>query len=287
MEIPRTGLKTSGQELAEIPRHRFEAADDLDAEAGLFHLVEGGHRYDLLWMPKPGAKRLFVMLSGDAMRKRYDPPVFQRWKWAPMLPGHCLYVSDPSTYLHPRLGLAWYAGTASYDPQVVIARLVGEISRAKGVPRSGIVTYGSSGGGFAALRLAAALPAAIAVPINPQVTITDYEMRNVETYTEIAFGTRDRALALALYPRLSLQACRDALFDRRIIYIQNRLDNHHHDIHFTPFCRMMETTAQANPTHGRFRRLVFEHEGGHGAAETQEVFDQAMRIVTRWTDQSL
>lgn len=283
MEIPRGGLKTSGQELAEIPRHGFGAADDLGPEAGLFHLVEGGHRYDLLWMPKPGAKRLFVMLSGDAMRKKYDPPVFQRWKWAPMLPGHCLYISDPSTYLHPRLGLAWYAGTASYDPQAVIARLVSQIAQAQGVPRGSIVTYGSSGGGFAALRLAAALPAAIAVPINPQVTVTGYQMSNVETYLEIAFGTRDRALALQLYPRLSLQACREALLGRRIVYIQNCCDTHHLEAHYTRFCGMMKAPLEPNPDQGAFRRLLFDHEGGHGAAETQEIFDQAMRIVADWT----
>jgi hypothetical protein len=282
-EIPRKGLKTSGRELAQIPRRPYGAAADLPQTPALLHLLEGGHRYDLLWMPQPRARRLFVMLSGDAMRKKYDPPVFQRWKWAPMLPGHCLYIADPSTYLHPRLGLSWYAGTVSYDPQAVIARLVGEIARQHDVPPGNVITYGSSGGGFAALRLAAALPDAIAVPINPQVTITDYEMRNVETYLDIAFGTRERALALELYPRLSLRAEHATLQKRRIIYIQNRLDTHHHEAHYKPFCDMMEADPEAEPECGRFRRLLFEHEGGHGAAESQEVFDRAMAIIAGWT----
>ena len=34
---------------------------------------------------------------------------------------------------------------------------------------------------------------------------------------------------------------------------------------------------------GSFRLLFFEREGGHGAAETQEVFDAALEIVTGWT----
>jgi hypothetical protein len=29
--------------------------------------------------------------------------------------------------------------------------------------------------------------------------------------------------------------------------------------------------------------LLFEHEGGHGAAESQEVFDRAMAIIAGWT----
>ena len=284
-QIPRGGTKTPIAHLTEIPRLPWEGPERLSDTTAIYRFEDAeGTRQDLLWAPKEGATRLFVLFSGDAMRSKYDPPVFQRWKWASALPGDVLYISDPTLWIDDTLGLAWYSGTAEHDPLAGIVALIRAIAAARGVPESAIVTYGSSGGGFAALRVAAALPEAIAVPINPQTTITDYEFRNVEKYLRTAFGTADRALALERHPRLSLAAVKEALAGRRIVYIQNLLDPHHVESHLAPFARLMGVDPETeNRDTGSFRLLFFEREGGHGAAETQEVFDAALEIVTGWT----
>ena len=71
----------------------------------------------------------------------------------------------------------------------------------------------------------------------------------------------------------------EQLKDRNIVLIQNTLDTHHYEKHYKPFCAAMGVSADANINEGRFRRILFEHEGGHSKAETPEVFDLAMRIV--------
>lgn len=271
--IPRGSLKNPASDLKNMPRLSYKTTGDLINIPALYKHHAGGHIYDFLFSPNAGTKKLFVLFSGDAMRKKYDPPVFQRWKWAEAFPGHCLYISDPALYLDEKLGLAWYAGNKDFDPMTVISRLITDIATTMGVPADGIVTYGSSGGGFAALRALTFLPQATAVPVNPQTDITQYEFKNVERYTEIAFGTRDRGEALKLAPRLSLFNAMNVLRSRRIIYMQNSTDTHHLNEHFIPFRDMLGPDAK------NFEAIIFDVDGGHGAAEPQEAFDRAMKII--------
>jgi hypothetical protein len=279
-DIPQQAGKVSLAHLQDMPEQAYSAGA-LSAEVpGRFWFDDKGFRFDLLWRPNPGHRRLFVFFSGDAMRSRNDPPVFQRWSWGPHFPGHCLYFSDPSLYLHPRLGLAWYAGTQKYDPLPAIARTIREICLAQDIPLSRVFSYGSSGGGFAALRLLSMLPDIGAIAINAQTNVTRYEKKNTERYLDICFAKRDRVQALKDYPqRLSLFVHVPVLLGRRIIYIQNEMDTHHYDIHYRPFCGAMGSDAEANETEGPFRRLLFAHEGGHTKAETPEVFGKALDIV--------
>ena len=172
MEIPKSSGKVSLDSLSHIraealtPQTRYS----ID-EALLYHETIAGHRIDYLWHPNLEHRRLFVLFSGNAMRSRNDPPVFQRWSWASHFPGSCLYVSDPSLYLHPDLGLAWYSGTEKFDPMPSILQRALDIAAQSGVPRKNIFSYGSSGGGFAALRFAAITEGIGAISVNPQIQI--------------------------------------------------------------------------------------------------------------------
>ncbi|GGL78985.1 glycosyltransferase [Wenxinia marina] len=266
----RRGLKDSAETLDHLPRRDYPGPDALGDEPAIYAATHEGWRYDLLFSPKAGADRLFVFFSGNAMRKKYNPPVFQRWKWAPAMPGHCLYISDPTILLDDALGLAWYCGTPDHDPQDRIAALIREIAMAQGVAPEGITTYGSSGGGFAALRILPALPGASAIAINPQIDVTRYQTKNVEQYTGIAIGTRDRAEALARMPRLSLLNRTEALAGRRIAYLQNTLDLHHMSAHYRLFREEMQRLGSRT-----FHPVLFTAEGGHGAAETPEAMVKA------------
>ena len=239
------------------------------------------YRFDYLWHPNVEIQsRLFVLFSGDAQRTRNNPPVFQRWSWAQYFPGHCLYVSDPSLFLDENLGLAWYAGTSTFDPMPRIIDTVQRLASKLGVDARHIYTYGSSGGGFASLRMAALCPEVCAVAVNPQINITQYEFKNVDRYLRLCYEGRGRDESLREFAsRLNMVEHAGVLRGRRIIYIQNVLDTHHHEVHFKPFCQAMGCEPVENRSEGMFRRLLFSHEGGHVKAETQDVFDAAMTII--------
>lgn len=279
--IPKQSGKVSGTSLADLPRLNLNAGAQVSpSDTALLECVSGGHRFDYLWKPKPGAKRLFVLFSGDAMRKSYNPPVFQRWSWADHFPGHCLYVSDPMLYMSRDLGLTWYAGTADLDPMEVIIRRVQAMLPLVGLTAENVVAYGSSGGGFAALRMASMMEGATAIAINPQTNIAKYERRSPDRYAKICLKRADRHEALADFPmRMNLLCHADRLAQRRIIVIQNLMDTHHHSEHYLPFCAAMGATGDENRDTGTFRRILFSHEGGHGKAETPEAFTAALDIL--------
>ena len=271
----RGGIKDSAETLADLPQAHYDGPRSLRSAPAIYDTTRDGHRFDFLLSPREGADRLFVFFSGDAMRSKYNPPVFQRWKWAPMMPGHCLYVSDPTLAISDTLGLSWYCGTEHWDPQARIAEIVGEVASRLGVTADRIVTYGSSGGGFASLRILPALPQASAITINPQTDVTRYKFKNVEKYIDLAAGTRDRAEALRRMPRLSLYSIVDELRDRRIAYLQNTLDDHHYEAHYQPFRAALAEDGAAP----RFAAIEFSAEGGHGAAETPEAINNALDLV--------
>lgn len=281
MTIPHHSGKTTLSQLKDVEQVELTATTKLPEEKPLLmRESHDGLRFDYLWKPNSGARRLFVFFSGDALRSKNDPPVFQRWTWSSFFPGHCLYVSDPSLHLDGQLGLAWYSGTRDVDPMPPIIERVRWVAEQLNVPVDDVCGYGSSGGGFAALRMASLMEGAGAVAINPQIAIPEYHGKAVEKYLRICFGETDRAVAFEKYPeRLSVLEHCDRLIGRKLIYIQNTLDVHHLEKHYKPFCRGMGVSPDANEDEGTFRRLLFSDEGGHAKAESQEVFDKAMRII--------
>lgn len=246
-----------------------------------------GLRYDMLWAPARLPRdrtRLFVLFSGRVFRDKMNPPVFQRWSWASRFPGNCLYVSDPSLWLNPSLGLAWYTGTAKHDPLPVIANTVRRIAETKAIAAQDIYGYGSSGGGFTALRFASLFDGAGAIAINPQVNILNYFPGLLKPWMRHCLpGFTQEELAERFSDRLSLLPHMPQLTHRRLIYAQNRMDKHHLIEHYPTFCTAAGVGVEACNT-GRFRRILFDEPGGHPAAETQDVFHQILQIITTDTE---
>lgn len=280
-------------QLSHIPKFDLQRSDHLSDEPCLYFLEENGFKFDFLWNPARESRFLFILFSGDALRKKLDPPVFQRWKWAHHFPGHCLYVSDPSLYLYEKLGLAWYAGTSNFDPAPVIASVVNRFASQLEIEEHHIWTYGSSGGGFAALRMLEFLPKAGAVAINPQTNILSYSAKSVELFLRVCFEGRSRARALQEFPhRLSLLNNPVTFQGRPIIYLQNTLDTHHYYDHYLPFCQILDvnplpadapdlTQIRIN----NFTSIHFYHPGGHKGAETPEAFNRALSTIQTWAPQ--
>lgn len=270
--IPKFSGKVSLANLDEVSKAEWAGVPAQDS--CVYHHDEDGLRYDFLWRPAPGSDKIFILFSGDAMRKDNDPPVFQRWSWAPHFPGHCLYFSDPSLYLNEKMGLAWYAGTEKIDVQAVIVEIIRGFLAKLGLNEENVYGYGSSGGGFATLRLLHFMPKAAAIAINPQTSVCRYEYKNVERYLDVCFNGRSREEALRDFPeRLDLTSTPERLRGKRVAIIQNLLDTHHYEEHFKPLCAKLGTGFEHDPQDPALRRILFSHEGGHKKAETQEAFD--------------
>lgn len=276
---PKHAGKTSAEKLQSVPRWRWMHSGTLPETATLLDFHFGNHRFDFLWNPKHGAERLFVLFSGDALRAKNNPPVFQRWSWSRFFPGHCLFVSDPALYASDKISLAWYSGARDCDYLKVIACIVDEVCARLAVSADSVYAYGSSGGGFAAIRLLHFLHKANAIAINPQTRVCEYEYRSVERYLSALLGASGRNEGEEKFAE-RLNLCKYAKFlkGRKIFYVQNEADVHHVNMHYQPFCEALGFQAEHDLNHKHFKRYHFSHPDGHKRAEPPEVF---LEIVSR------
>lgn len=283
IQVPKNSGKTPASALDDMKRISLKDFMSDMREPAMVKFSDGLN-YDMLWQPKADASKLFVMLSGDAMRSKYEPPIFQRWSWAPFMPGHCLYISDPTILLSDKMGLAWYSGTQDHYPCERIADLIKDMVEKLKIEYKDVVLYASSGGGFAALKTATFLQGVNVVAINPQTDISKFDAKSVERYFNEAWGYSSRKEAMSNNSeRFSLLNENDvnALKQNNVIYIQNTVDTHHYLEHFSPFCRYYGI-APVDGKFGNFSIMLFEHEGGHKKAESPEVFTRALNnIVNR------
>ncbi|EKO3902480.1 hypothetical protein P0F36_003320, partial [Vibrio metschnikovii] len=201
LNIPKHAGKTGASELADINVVEFNKINFPINEKVIGNFQHESFQYDFFWAPKENSDRLFVLFSGNAMRDKNDPPVFQRWSWADYFPGHCLYISDPTIRLDEKLGLAWYSGNESYDPYPKLLELIYDVADLSGIDLDRVTTYGSSGGGFAAMKLGIMEPKISVVTINPQVDITKYIPKfGLSKYLRICWGNINPEEAIEKYP---------------------------------------------------------------------------------------
>lgn len=283
MSIPKVSGKLSGDKLSGVAQRPLSDLDVRNIESTV--MFSGSYDemfFDFLLRPKKSADKLFVLLSGDALREKNNPPVFQRWSWAKFFPGHCLYVSDPSLYMDSKLSLAWYVGSEKKNPMSYLVDRIKTFAQQLNVSERSIYFYGSSGGGFAALKLLEHFADSCAIVINPQVVITDYNNKKVDYFLDKCFGGKSRLSALTEFEqRLSAVAGMPRLFDRRIIYAQNRLDSHHHDVHYKKFCDAyrLDFISSDKMDHDNISRIVFYDENGHKTAEDQDTFNKILEYI--------
>lgn len=116
-----------------------------------------------------GTKRLFVFLNGGGRPLgNTEWSNFPRASWHPWLDGIGLNIDDPTYYAFPgALKSGWYLGSERSDGAAAVAAAVGKVLARYSIEPEDVVFVGSSSGGTAALKIAAAVPGSLAVAENP------------------------------------------------------------------------------------------------------------------------
>jgi dienelactone hydrolase len=231
--------------------------------------------------PKPDADTLCVFFSGYVDRAQLALPVFRRWQWRGLAPGHALYISDPTLETCDTLGIGWYIGTSQRDAMEDIARLIRAVAQRHGVPERAIRFYGSSGGGFAALRALRWFPQACAIAINPQTRLTAFRGKSLASYLAQFFdGISAEAFAQAHPTRNALTEALAPCPDSAVVYVQNRLDAHHIAHHLSAFYE--DRHGVLTPTLLRHQQLIlFEDPAGHDTAEPKAMLPSLFQAAAR------
>jgi hypothetical protein len=267
--------KVSASHISKLPRFDITEAVQIK-DSGLYRLSGNAYAYDFAFYKKEAAPdALFVFFCGYIDRRRVALPAFHRWSWHAQLPGHTLYISDPTLMHSTSLGIGWYIGSINHDTIVVMRDIVRATLWSLRLREENLVFYGSSGGGFAALRMQAAMPRARSICVNPQVRLTSFvgssPEDNLQSYLSEFFRGMTKQRFAKRYPlRNDLRRICGRIGQSRVVYAQNTLDRHHVENHMALlFPDHLEGSAR-----GRLRNaclVLFQDEGGHDAAEPRSL----------------
>lgn len=271
-----------------VPVHEVSSVEDFWPSANMGGLryrvpLGGRSRLDALLVVKP-SDVLVVAFHGMMVKDHHHLPRFEWLRTLQKTPYNCLYLSDPTLTLDPKLLLGWYIGWEELDLFPVLASVVSKAAEAVGA--SSVLLAGSSGGGFASLQVSSYLTGSIAVPFNSQTSVERYRwnaqanfLRRVMPQLEPAQGSR-RKWARALGARGSVLQRYAEPRENRILYFQNSNDPHHVNKHYVPF----REAIQSSPNQQNIRFELYEGPEAHeppsprqfreGIAQALELFGQ-------------
>ena len=230
---------------------------------------------------KPNTDKLFVMLNGAINGKReVGIPVYQRWSWHEEFPGSVIYITDPTLLKYTSLILSWYIGDSLNRLDIRLADFVQRVADKLKVNK--IIPYGSSGGGFAALQMAANIgEGCIAVSINPQTNAMNYLEDAVDKFINLCWNGFEKDI---LREDLSFNAIRNYQIKQpNVFYIQNKVDHFHYQEHLIPFINSLQIKEDNiikpwQEQEGHVKFIIYDHESGH-AAEPKELLPDIFKAI--------
>lgn len=230
-----------------VPTHEYGMLDRFspDSRPGASryrYTFPTGERVDSLLVTR-NSSVLVVSLHGAIDRRRYGLPRFERLRTLRTYNVSSLYIGDPSLWLDSSLELAWFTGWENLDFYPILADMISRAAAA--VSADNIWINGGSGGGFAALQVAALLPGSMAIVYNPQTSIHRYlhprwpfmpqkkYLKHVWPDLNVSDFTQDWTLPMG--DRLSAVRRYSTPKENRVVYLINEQDQHHVDDHLLPF----------------------------------------------------
>lgn len=235
------------------------------------------------------SSRHYILFNG-ALNKNFKMyPIFNRHKWGAKINANMLNIYDSALNPGKDYLLGWYYGTQQRPLANEILPLINTLKTQRNLTNKDLVFYGSSGGGWAALRYASLFPGSLAVAINPQIDILRYQYEtSIRTFLQHSYPGMERSAIESTYSSdfkiNPLPYLKSADGDRsRFILAQNIVDEHHYQHHYLPFWGNFSKNSQGGWDDDRHNySVVYDHPSGH-SAEPEEVFVQLQQMIASMT----
>lgn len=220
--------------------------------SGILTVMDGGLPIDIRYDSR-GYDVTTVIFHAALSSKATRYPVFMGASMTEEMPTNRIFVSDPSLYISETLRLSWYAGNKKqpklqWTLRSILKTLIPKHHR--------VVTFGPSGGGFAAMYFATKFEGATAVPVNPQTDLAMYSPPEVARYAEQAWGLTGNDVLNQIPSVTNLAPLYRAAPQTRVFYVQNRNDHSHVNRQLHPF---LETLRNGHAVHP----VLLDGEEGH------------------------
>ncbi|MGH7183771.1 MAG: hypothetical protein ACREJN_17595, partial [Nitrospiraceae bacterium] len=243
--------------------------------------------YDFLLTARPGTV-LLCHFHGNAPREGTHLPFFTGLGVTNSIASSRFIPSDPVLAIDASLSLAWHFGCEGIRLQAITVSIVKKLQTILFAPR--VVAWGSSGGGFAAIRVAKEIQNSIALPWNPQTDIMKYVRDPVNSYLRAAFPNIASDCSLpsgrGQFPSLCTDEFADG-YQGRILYLQERTDWHVR-AHLKPFLASFCEKAGSNITgSSNFSGFVtdqlylhLDHWGDGHASPSKDVISKVLLLLS-------
>ena len=247
--------------------------------------------YDFLVTARPGTVLLCHFHANTPTPRNNDLPLFTGLGVTDSITTSMFIPSDPALALDPNLGLAWHFGCEGIHLQTITVSIVKKLQTILHAPR--VVTWGGSGGGFAAIRVAKDIPNSIALAWNPQTDIAKYNRDSVNSYRRVAFPTIVADSPLPSGREQFPSLCTDEFVDGyqgRILYLQESTD-WHVGAHLKPFLASFSRKALCDITvSSNFSGVVTDrlylhlgHWGNGHVPPSKEVLSKVLSLLSEVT----
>ncbi|WP_418909108.1 hypothetical protein [Glutamicibacter endophyticus] len=197
---------------------------------GLSSTLCSGTWFDFRFIDR-GADTTLISFSAAIPPMFETYPIFSAAPIAENLGLNYLGFSDPAYGGDVNLPTFWHLGVENVESRVLVPSTIDKLLMHKG-PHN-LCFFGSSAGGFAALRYAMLYPEAQTVVMNPRINLLNMPKRFPE-YSARAFPSVDRMDLLAQIP-YNLAKAYHELEHGRVRYIQNLEDRNYRLGHFDHF----------------------------------------------------
>lgn len=236
-------------------------------------VVVNGIDIPILLKRKNDSDKLFIFFNGAvtiATQKKYYP-YFSRVSWSDKFNGHCLYIYDKSLDMAEDYTLGWYRG-GEISLHDIYLELIKKFSEKLNVKYENIYFYGSSGGGFAALKFSESFPLSTAIAINPQIKCLNYGLKAAVDKFKSVYHNHNNSSSVEVNP--------DKFYKNgsKMILVQNIQDVPHYENHFKPFWSHFAKTSQPVDYDNWNQAILYDHESGHGG-EPKEVLDEILKLI--------
>lgn len=197
--------------------------------------VDAGQLVPSCYIDDSPGEILVVYFHGATDRTRIHMPRYERLRsFAKLNLGPRMFFSDPGLDLDSRMILSWYVGTEEVELPLVMARMILTYANVRQVNK--VLLVGNSGGGFAALQVAAHLEGTRVLVFHPQISIDRYVPRLAKAAHWASFGRGTVGDVKEFSHRMDVIKSYERFdFDQHVHYVQNVGDAHHVEAHFVPF----------------------------------------------------
>lgn len=220
-------------------------------------------RYEFLINWRPLRSKTVVFGTGS-IRGATSLPVFSRAKWIKDIPASAIFYFDPTVYLGD-CDLGWGYGTNSCWYLERIATILQILLKKMRTSWMDVLYYGSSGGGFTSVMLAARLRGK-ALVINPQFFVENYFVNSVNRMKKVVLAPGERLISHRVN---ALDYFRYEGYIPQIHLHQNRLASYDICNQLMPFREQLQSMTE------QWERLLrveyYEDEGGHSAMPEKKV----------------